>query len=428
LDFVITDLRFNINLMLNQLIHDKSLQALESAWRGLYWLVKTADGHPLCKIDMLPVHKDILREDISARTDLVETHFFELLYINEYGQYGGEPYGAVVFDFGFEHSKEDIDFLQQLAQIGRFAHAPIFAAANPSFFGLERFEDLPNIDSLEELQQGARFKYWKKFQESQEAAYLLLTLPKVLLRSSYSFAKRNVSSTLYNEDISRLASNCLWGSAAFAFAVNCLESFKKYGTCSELVGPEEGAVNGLDPVRIFEDEAIAPVQVLLSERKEAELVRLGFAPLSVIKSQSKLVFYSANSLRWGYCCAQPSSFQDQHLDQVLSAQFPYAFIILRIAQYLKVITRDFVGSTHNVSELETLLDNWLRAYVSDVENPPADVRARRPLKKVVLTMSPSAVQPGWYHTEIHITPHTKYLGRYFDLSLDFDVPIKQGMG
>ncbi len=64
----------------------------------------------------------------------------------------------------------------------------------------------------------------------------------------------------------------------------------------------------------------------------------------------------------------------------LGTQLPYMFIINRLAHYIKVLQREQIGSWKERQDLERELNGWIKQYVADQENPPADVRSRRPLR------------------------------------------------
>ena len=93
------------------------------------------------------------------------------------------------------------------------------------------------------------------------------------------------------------------------------------------------------------------------------------------------------------------------------------FVINRLAHYIKVLQRENIGSWKSAVELQTELGNWIRQYVSDQENPSADVRSRRPLRKAAITVSDVEGEPGWYKVDMMVQPHFKYMGADFTLSL-----------
>lgn len=417
LELLLTDLAASLNELLNRIIHYPPLQKLEAAWRGLHWLVRTMGEHESTQVSFLPATLSHLRDDLLRSTDLTESHLFDVLYANEYGQFGGKPYGAVIADYAFELNDEDITLAKRLSRLGAIAHAPVIAQAAPSFFGVTHYADLASLNSLKSLQTGERHIKWRAFQDTSDANYLVLTLPRVLLRNPYSVASGNINASLYEEDIGT-ETPYTWGSAAYAMGTCLLRSFQRYGICTDITGEGGGEVQGLPHLHLKNtSENLLPVEVLLSENKEAELISMGFTPISVAKAQDKVLFYAANSVHWGSLQREEPKGVVQHL----GAQLPYLFVILRIAHYLKMICRDMIGSVASIAELEAELQRWIKRYVSDVESPSAAVRARRPLKKVHLKVGPDAQRPDWLAIDLSVTPHMKYMDQDFNLNLVLNV-------
>ncbi|EFD5090325.1 type VI secretion system baseplate subunit TssF [Escherichia coli] len=163
-------------------------------------------------------------------------------------------------------------------------------------------------------------------------------------------------------------------------ACNIADSFAKYRWCPNIIGPQSGgAVKDL-PVHLFETmgqiQAKIPTEVLVTDRREFELAEEGFITLTMRKDSDNAAFFSANSVQ------KPKHFpgKDAETNYKLGTQLPYLFIINRLAHYIKVLQREQLGSWKERSDLERELNTWIRQYVADQENPPADVRSRKPLR------------------------------------------------
>lgn len=418
LEFLLTDLAASLNELLNRIIHFPALQKLEAAWRGLYLLAHTVGDNASTQVCFLSASRENLRDDLLRASDLTESHCFDVLYANEYGQFGGKPYGAVIADYAFELHDDDLSLIRRLSLLGSISHAPIIAQAAPSFFGVSSYAELANLNTLKSLQTGERYVKWRTFQASAEAIYLVLTLPRILMRNPYSVADGSVNASLYEEDVGAGDAPYAWSSAAYALGTCLLRSFQRHGICTDITGDSGGEVVGLAHLHLKNtSENLLPVEVLLSENKEAELISLGFTPISVAKAQDKVLFYAANSVHWG-------SLHHPHAEGViehLGAQLPYLFVVLRIAHYLKMICRDMIGSVASVAELEAELQRWLKRYVSDVESPSQSVRARRPLKKVQLKVGPDPKRADWLAIDLAVTPHMKYMDQDFNLNLGMNI-------
>ncbi|MQI37084.1 type VI secretion system contractile sheath large subunit, partial [Escherichia coli] len=200
-------------------------------------------------------------------------------------------------------------------------------------------------------------------------------------------------------------------------ACNIADSIAKYRWCPNIIGPQSGgAVKDL-PVHLFETmgqiQAKIPTEVLVTDRREFELAEEGFITLTMRKDSDNAAFFSANSVQ------KPKHFpgKDAETNYKLGTQLPYLFIINRLAHYIKVLQREQLGSWKERSDLERELNTWIRQYVADQENPPADVRSRKPLRAAKVEVMDVEGEPGWYQVALSVRPHFKFMGANFELSL-----------
>lgn len=418
LELLIVTLSESINATLNAMLHDARFQALESAWRSVYLLTSTAGENSNVHIDLVNVDRVWLEEDFRSQSELQDTFLFEQLYWREYGQFGGKPYGAVILNMAFDHSGKDIAFLQNLASVAAVAHAPMIAAAAPSLFGVNTYTDLAASSALQDLMNGPQYIKWRSFTASADSTYIALTLPRVQMRTPYRYRQGQVDYPELDEVIDDPQQDIVWGSPAFLFGVCLIRSFVQYGMCSDVCGEPGGLVTLPRCVISKDDSAVSPLEVLLPENRESQIINLGLMPVSSARELNEVAFYSANTLHW-------ASFQyadkERSVVDSLQAQFPYLFVVLRIAHYVKVLFREYLGSLQTVGALQSELNRWLRRYVSDVETPAQAVRARRPLKKADIQITAQSNNPGWFTISMSITPHMKFLGKDFELALNMPV-------
>lgn len=82
-----------------------------------------------------------------------------------------------------------------------------------------------------------------------------------------------------------------------------------------------------------------------------------------------------------------------------------------------MLQREQLGSWKERSDLERELNTWIRQYVADQENPPADVHSRKPLRAAKVEVMDVEGEPGWYQVALSVRPHFKFMGANFELSL-----------
>ncbi|MEM5527563.1 type VI secretion system contractile sheath large subunit [Gammaproteobacteria bacterium AS21] len=420
-DQMIVELDKKISAQVDEVLHVDKFQQLESAWSGLKLLVDRTDFRENIKLELLHVTKGELLEDFEFSPEVVQSGLYQHVYSNEYGQFGGQPIGAMIGNYSLSPSTPDMKLLQYMAAVGAMAHAPFISSVAPEFFGIDSFVDFPSIKELEATFESPRYTKWRALRESEDSKYIGLTAPRFLLRTPYDPIDNPVRSFNYTEDVSKNHEHYLWGNTALLLANRLTDSFAKYRWCPNIVGPQSGgAVEDL-PVHLFESmgelQAKIPTEVLITDRREFELAEQGFISLTMRKGSDNAAFFSANSIQKPKVFPKTKEGQMAQTNYKLGTQLPYMMIINRLAHYIKVLQREKIGSWKERQDLERELNSWIRQYVADQENPPADVRSRKPLREASIEVSDVEGDPGWYQVAMKVRPHFKYMGANFELSL-----------
>ncbi len=420
-DDMIANLDQKLGAQMDAIIHSDEFCKIESAWRSLKFLVDKTDFRENVKIEMMNVSKQDLLDDFTDAPEIMKSGLYKIAYTSEYGQFGGKPYGMMVGNYEFGPGPQDIKLLQSLASVSTMSHAPFIAAAGASFFGVEEFAGLPNLKDLKSIFEMPQYTKWQSFRESEDARNVGLVLPHFLLRLPFGPDSQPVKSFNYKEDVADGNNNFLWGNAAFAFASRITDSFAKYRWCANIIGPQGGGA--VEDMPLYQYEAMGelqtkiPTEVLISERREFELAEEGFIALTMRKGSDNAAFFSANSVQKPKVFANTPEGKQAETNYKLGTQLPYNFIISRLAHYIKVIQRENIGTWKERGDLETELNNWIRQYLADQDNPSPSVRSRRPLRKAEISVSDVEGDPGWYRVQMTVQPHFKYMGASFTLSL-----------
>lgn len=420
-DDMIAELDRKLCAQVDAILHHDDFQRLESAWKSLKFLVDRTNFRENVKLQMLSVSKSKLQDDFEDAPEITKSGLYKTLYTAEYGQFGGQPFGAVIANYEFGPGSQDIKLLQSVASVSAMGHAPFIAAAGAGFFGVDSFEQLPNLKDLGSIFEGPQFAKWNGFRESEDARYVGLTLPHFLLRLPYGAETVPVKKFNYKEDVSTGGRDFLWGNAAFAFATRLTDSFADYRWCANVIGPQGGGTVSDLPIYTYESmgemQNKIPAEVLISERREFELAEQGFIALTMRKNSDNAAFFSANSVQKPKFFGNSKEGKEAELNYKLSTQLPYMFVVNRLAHYIKVIQRENIGTWKERGDLEKELNIWIRQYVADMDNPAEGVRSRRPLRQAEITVSDVEGDPGWYRVDLKVRPHFKYMGASFTLSL-----------
>ena len=157
--------------------------------------------------------------------------------------------------------------------------------------------------------------------------------------------------------------------------------------------------------------------MLITDRREYELAEAGFIALTLRRDSNNAAFFSANSALKPKVFPNTPEGKEAETNYRLGTQLPYIFLISRLAHYLKVLQREEIGSWRERTDIENGLNEWVRQYISDQENPPAEVRSRRPFRGAQIKVDNVAGETGWYKIGLSVRPHFKYMGGNFELSL-----------
>lgn len=400
---------------LDEILHNEGFQSLEASWRSLLFLVRQLVTGENCEIDILDVSKSVLLEDIDNCGETEDSFLYKIIYLDEFGIYGGNPFSVIIADYEFESLHQDLRLLEHCGTVASCAYVPFVSAASPALLGMNDFSEISGSENSDQLFHAElQFIKWRSFRDSNAARFIGLTLPSLLLRNPYDYQKETIRSFNYREGEGKL-----WGNAAYAFSSCMIQSFIKYRWYMNIVGEDGGTVKEFSWTKdntVSKDQPLVSLPVIISERSEAQLIRNGFIPLVYDVNKNAVVFHSANSLQ-AYN-GNTASEKNLSLDERLAVQLPYLFIICRLAHYLKVIQRDNIGTSKTSQQLEDELNDWLVQYVSDMENPIPEVRARRPLRKARIKLVENETRISEYEMQLSVTPHLRYMGSSFSLSLE----------
>lgn len=427
---IIAEIDAKLSEQLNLVLHHPRFQQVESAWRGLHYLVSNTETDAMLKIKVMNVSKSdaarSLRKYKGSSWD--QSPLFKTLYEAEYGQLGGEPYGTLVGDYYFDHTPPDVEMLGQIAQIAAAAHAPFISAAAPALMAMEQWQELANPRELGRIFAAPDYAAWRSLRESEDAKYLGLCLPRFLARQPYGARSNPVEEFEFEESANGGdSSRYTWANAAYAMAVNINRSFKSYGWCSSIRGVESGgSVEGL-PVHAFpsDDGGVdmkCPTEIAISDRREAELANVGLMPLIHRKNTDTAAFIGAQSLQ------KPAEYTDPDATASarIAARLPYLFATCRFAHYLKCMVRDKVGSFKERHDMERYLSDWIKDYViANPENAGETLRAEKPLAGAEVKVEEIEGNPGYYSARFYLRPHYQLEGVNVTLSLVSRLPSQR---
>ncbi|HZU28626.1 MAG TPA: type VI secretion system contractile sheath large subunit [Bryobacteraceae bacterium] len=396
-----------LSIQLNEIMHAPEFQKLEGTWRGLQYLLKQSETSDNLKIKILNVSKKELLRDLEKALEFDQSATFKKVYEEEFGIFGGHPFGALIGDYEFGKGPQDISLLEKMSQVAAAAHAPFLTAASPDMFNLESFTSLDAPRDMSKVFDTTEYAKWKSFRQTEDSRYVGLTCPRILMRLPYGKDTVPVDDFCYEEDVDGTDhSKYLWANSSWALGARLTNAFAQYGWCACIRGVESGGlVEGL-PVHTFRtgegDTALkCPTEVPITDRREKELADQGFIPLVHCKGTDYAAFFSVQSAQKPKIYDQPAATANARI----SAQLPYILAVSRFAHYLKAMMRDKIGGYMSRGEAESFLNRWISNYVISNDDAPFGLKAQRPLKEARVDVMEIPGKPGCYRAVAFLRPH-----------------------
>jgi type VI secretion system protein ImpC len=413
-----------LSIQLNEVMHAPEFQKLEGSWRGLKYLISQSETSDKLKIKVLNVNKKELLRDLQRAAEFDQSALFKKVYEEEFGIFGGSPFGALIGDYEFGKGGQDIELLEKISQVAAAAHAPFLSAASHEMFNLESYTDIDAPRDMARAFDTTEYAKWKGFRQSEDSRYVALTCPRVLMRLPYGADTVPVDDFNYEEKVDGTEHDkYLWGNAAWALGTRLTNAFALYGWCACIRGVESGGiVEGL-PVHNFKtgegDVAMkCPTEVPITDRREKELADLGFVPLVHCKDTDYAAFFSVQSAQKPKLYDAPAATANARI----SAQLPYILAVSRFAHYLKAMMRDKIGGYMSRGDAEQFLNRWITNYVVGNDDATFSVKAERPLKEARIDVMEIPGKPGCYRAVAFLRPHFQLDELSISMRLVADLP------
>ncbi len=391
-----------------EVMHHPGFQQLEGSWRGAAYLVYNTETGFNLRIRLLHATKRDLIRDCEAAIAFDESMLFHWLYESEFGIPGGSPFGVLVADYTFSHSADDTLLLQQLSQVAAAAFCPVITAADARLFGMDSFEQLHHPRDLKTIFETPEYIRWKSLRDSDDARYIMLTLPRILARLPYGEATKRVEEFAFEElPTESLGGNhdYCWMNAAYAYAVRMTYAFSVSGICRSFYGAENGGrVDGL-PTHVFRSEdgdldLKCPTEIQITDRREKEISDLGLQALCHYKNTDYAVFFGATTLHRPKLYPDPDATSNARVASTLSL----LMVASRFAHYIKVIARDKLGSFMEKEDLEKWITRWINNYVNASEEMRPSERIEFPLREARVQVNEMPGFPGEYTVSLSLLP------------------------
>jgi len=263
--------------LMNTVLHHPDFQALESAWRGLDWLLGRAAKGGQVEVVLVDVSLAELAADLKASENLTASGLHQLLM--EKGVRGpkGEPWAVLVGDYVFALTAQHAEMLGRLAKIASQTTAPFLTTVHPQV-----------LDKSFALSSDAA-PAWQALRQLPEAALLGLAVPRFLLRLPYGENTQSIDKFSY-EEMSQPPdrSHYLWGNPALGCATLLAQAFHKQGW-----GCKPGTVLDLEnlPIHVYtvdDEQEVTLAEAWLVRPQTEQLVKQGIMPFLCVRGKGAM--------------------------------------------------------------------------------------------------------------------------------------------
>jgi type VI secretion system protein ImpC len=431
LDGLTAELDLTLGRQIDAILHHRDFQEAEKTWRSLKFLTDRTDSRENVEIYILDASKEDLGQDLAEAPEITRTSIFRVVYSLEYGQFGGQPYGALIGAYELGCLPEDLALMRGLSCLGAMAHAPFLVSAGAGFFGLDSWGELTAVQDLEAILSQNRYAAWQSMRTQENSRYLALILPAFLGRIPYSPQSGQWPGSNYSE---RADSDevLVWGYSSVLLGLLLAQSFARYRWCANITGLDGGGLieglTGWAYESMGRVQSRIPLAARISEKLEQQLAGSGFIAVSLRDNPNQAAVYSAPTVLAPKTYAADRGGDEASFNFLVSTILPYMMIVNRLAHYIKVIQRENIGSWKDRGVIEKELNLWLNQYVTDMDSPSPDIRGKRPLRQARVEVTDLPDVPGWRQMALYIRPHLTFMGTSFMLSLvgrldevDFDL-------
>lgn len=424
-----------ISKQLSEVMHHEKFQKLEGSWRGFHKLVHETETGTGMKIRVFNISKNELQKDLEKAVDFDQSQMFKKMYTSEFSVLGGAPYGAMIGDFEFGASPDDISILRKMSGICGASFCPFISAAGASMFGVDDMSKITGIRDINKVFESSEYVQWRSFRESEDSRFVALTMNRTLARMPYGESTRKVEEFNFQEletdEKGRIKatspSNYTWMNPAYVMGTVLTRAFAQYGWCTAIRGVENGGEVTQLPTHSYvtsagKEEVLCPTEVQLDDRLDASLSGCGFLGLYPRKNSDSAVFFSGQTVQ------KPKKYDDPSAtaNAEISARLPYIMATGRIAHYLKSMARDKIGSFMEADEAEVWLQSWINNYTNSADGASAEMKARYPLREARIEVFEVPGQPGVYNARAHLRPWLQMEELNASLSMVAELPAAAG--
>jgi type VI secretion system ImpC/EvpB family protein len=373
------------------------VQELLSTWTELKMLCQQSSQSPLTKVKCLNVNNKEFQKDISNQLDISNSHIYKIIYDNEVGIVGGEPFTCFLPQFYFNISQRPtLLFLEKLAELGNEMLAPILFNVAPQAFSSVNYRELNQY-----YLSNTDLALWNALRKKPTSRFLAATLPSFILEEDTA----KYSNTTIQQGVFQLSirSNIL-------LAINILNSVSEtrwFRLITQEIENEDKKSLTENLFTSAQFKALTP-EIIFDHHCEEWFNHNGFVPFAQTKITTASYYKAAQSIYLSQSTSQAL------LDNILCS--------CRIAHYIKILIQQKLGAFDKIEDTKRFIKKWLTKYTNSNSNGNT---IKHPLKGTSITFKPVSGKPGAYSSEILLTPHMQLESLNSTIRLTSEVFLKK---
>jgi len=271
--------------LMRKVLHHPQFQALESAWRGMYLLVRRIETDAFLKLFLFDISKDELATKLKSVNILSDSDIYRTLV-----EETAEPWAIFCGNYTFGLNVDDVSLLIRLAKLGNAANTSFISHIEPEMFGFKSFALATTFDSWQVTETSAEGKLWETLRSIPDSQYLGLALPRFLARLPYG-EQTDPTENFYFEEVTSPQEHeqYLWANPSFICALLFAQNFQQFGW--DLMSNFSQDVVGL-PMYVYRDNSEAKTkpcaEVIMSESHCEKFLNQGLMPLISFRDTDKV--------------------------------------------------------------------------------------------------------------------------------------------
>lgn len=270
--------------LMRKILHHPKFQALESAWRGAYLLVRKIETDNNLRIFLLDIDKSELSDNLKSTDDLTDSQIYRLINDSD------KSWAVVGGNYTFGLNVDEVAVLIRLAKIGYNKNVPFISHIQPEMFGFKSFDAATSFDKLQLSADSTEVKLWNALRSLPEATHLGLALPRFLARLPYG-GKTEPTETFYFEEFTAMGQHeqYLWANPGFICTLLLAQSFTASGW--ELSGNLIQNFEGL-PLHFYQEDTetktTSCAEIIMTQSNAEILIEQGLMPLIAFRGTDRI--------------------------------------------------------------------------------------------------------------------------------------------